>query len=72
MREGLADLADLSGGLLGPEVDGGAYPGCAELEGLLDRAEHDLVEPVGQGQQFVVVQFDDKRNAVGVATGHRS
>ena len=72
VREGLADLADLSGGLLGPEVDGGAYPGCAELEGLLDRAEHDLVEPVGQGQQFVVVQFGNKRDAVGVATGHRS
>ena len=67
-----ADLADLSGGLLGPEVDSGPYPGCAELEGLLDRTEHDLVEPVGQSQQFVVVQFGNKRDAVGEATGHRS
>ena len=68
--ERLAHLLDLPGGLLGSEVDGGPDAGRPEVVGLVHRAEHDLVELVRQGQQFVVVELHDERDAVGVAARH--
>ena len=70
--EGLAHLLDLAGGLVGPEVDGGADPGRPHVVRLVDGAEHDLVELVGVGQQLVVVELDDEGDAVGVAPRHRA
>ena len=69
LGEGLGDLLDLAGGLVGAEVDRGADAGRAEVVGLLDRAEHDLVELVRVRQQLVVVELHDERDAVGVARG---
>ena len=66
--KGLAHFLDLARGLVGAEVDGGTDTGGTQVVRLVDRAEHDLVELVGQRQQFVVVQLHDERDAVGVAT----
>ena len=66
-REGLGHLDDLPTGLGGAEVDRGAHRARAHVLGLLDGAEHDLVELVGQREQLVVVDLHDEGNAVGVA-----
>ena len=42
----------------------------AEVGGLADRAEHDLVVGVRVVQEVVVVELHDERDAVGVAPGH--
>ena len=69
--EGLGHLLDLAGGLLGAEVDGGPHSSRAQVVGLLDRSEHHLVELVGIGEQLIVVELDDERDAVGEPARHR-
>ena len=70
--EGLADLVQLARRLLGSEVDRRADTGGAQVVGLLDRAEHHLVELVRVGEQLVVVELDDERDAVRVAARHHA
>src|SRR4051794_1814569 len=65
--ERLAHLDDLAVRLGRAEVDGGADAGRPQVEGLLDRPEHDLVIFVRVGQQLVVVHLDDERDLVAVA-----
>src|SRR6266403_5429757 len=66
VREGLADFDDLTGALIGAEIDGGANCGSAEVVSLLHGAEEHLVEAIGEREQFVVIHLHDKRNFVGV------
>ena len=69
VREGLADFDDLAVALLGAEVDGGADSGRAHVIGFLHGAEENLVDLVGEGEQFVVIDLDDEGNFVGVLAG---
>ena len=64
LRERARHLLDLTIGTVGTEVDRRAHRDCADVPGLLDSAEHDLVELVRVGQQLVVVELDDERNSV--------
>ena len=65
--EGLADLLDLAPGFFGSEVDRRPDSGRAHVRRLFDLGEHDLVERVGVGEQFVVVQLYEKRDFVSVS-----
>ena len=67
--EGLADLDDLPGALLGAEVDGCADRSRAHLMGLFHGAEQDLVELVRVSQQLIVVHLHQERNLVRVLAG---
>ncbi len=67
----LADLLKLPHRLVGAEVDGGPDAGGAEVPGLLDRAELDLVVFGGEREQLVVVDLHDEGNPVGVAPRER-
>src|ERR1019366_10322934 len=58
------DLLELTISLVGTEVDRGSDRDRAEVPGLLDRAEHDLVELVRVGEQLVVVELDDELDAM--------
>ena len=69
--EGLGHLDDLSIRVLRTEVDGCPHRGGPEVPGLLDGAEHDLVEVVGIGQEFVVVDLDHEGDLVRVLPGDR-
>src|SRR5688572_32924639 len=70
--EGLADLFDLAGRLIRAEVDRRPDTGGTEVIGLLYRAEHHLVELVGECQELVVVELDDERDAVRIAPRHHA
>src|SRR2546427_2624577 len=48
--EGLADFHDLAAALVGAEIDGGANRGSAEVVGLLNGAEENLVGLIWEGQ----------------------
>ena len=65
-------LGDLATALGRTEVDRRADAGGSELMCSLDGAEHDLVVGGRVGQQLVVVDLDDERDAVGIAAGNRS
>ena len=67
--EGLADFDDLAAGLIGAEIDGGANRGGAHVVGLFDGAEEDLIGFVGEGEEFVVIDFYDEGNFVRVFAG---
>ena len=64
--EGLRHFLELPGAVVGSEVDRRADTRCAEVERLASGAEHHLVGLVGVGQELVVVDLDDERDAVGV------
>ena len=68
--ERFRDLLDLSRRLLGPKVDCGPDTARAQIVRLLHTPKHDLIKRVGVGHQFVVIDLDDERNAVRVATAH--
>ncbi len=69
-REGAADFHDLTVGLIGAEVNGGADSGCAHVPSLFYRAEKDLVELVGERKQLVVIDFYDEGDFVCVFAGN--
>jgi hypothetical protein len=48
------------------EIDRGADAGGAHVEGLLDAGETDLIVGVRIGNEFVVVELQDKRDLVRV------
>src|SRR5690606_5752051 len=54
------------------EVDGRADGDGAHVPSLLDGAPGDLLGLVGVGQELVVVELYDERNAVRVLAGHRA
>ena len=54
------------------EVDGGADGRRAHVVGCFDRAEQNLVELVGVGEQLVVVDLHEERDLVGVLAGDRA
>ncbi len=64
--EHVGDILDLLVGFIGAEVDCCADGGRAHLPALLDGAEGDLVEGVGVGHEFVVVELDEVGDLVGV------
>lgn len=57
--EGLCDFLELSVGVLGPPVDGGADTDGAHIVGIFDGAVEDLVVLIGIGEELVVVDFND-------------
>ena len=67
--KGFADFDDLAGGVIAAEIDGGSDGDGPHFPGLFDLTEHDLVEFVGVGHEFVVVDLDDEGDAVGVFAG---
>ena len=69
LGEQRAHLPDLAGALLRAEVDRRADADRAEVDGLADGGEGHLVAPVRVGEQLVVVELDDERDLVGIATG---
>ena len=72
LLEGLRHLLELAGAVVGPEVDRRADARSTEIERLASRAEHHLIGLVRIGQQFVVVDLDDERDAVGVLAADRT
>ena len=60
------DFDDLPRGVVAAEVNGRANRAGAEIPRIAHRAEHDLVELVRIGHEFVVVDLDHERNAVRV------
>jgi hypothetical protein len=72
VREGLADLDDLTGALVGAEIDSGPDGGSAHVVSLLNGAEEHLVEPIGEGEQFIVIDFHNERDFVGVLARDRT
>ena len=70
--EGDRDLLELAVRLVGAPVDRCADTDTADLEGLVDRGELDLVERVRGGQQFVVVELEDERDLVGIRSSDRA
>ena len=66
LGEGLGHLDDLAVGTLGAEVDGGPDAHRAEVGGLLDPDEQDLVVGVRVVEEVVVVQLDDERDPVHI------
>ena len=60
---------DLARAFLRAEVDRRTYTHRAEVDGLSNRREGHLVATVRVGQQLVVVELDDERDLVCVATG---
>jgi len=70
--EGAADFNDLTVALLGAKVDRGADSCGAHVVSLPDGAEENLVELVGEGEQFVVIDLYDEGNPVRVLAGHRA
>jgi hypothetical protein len=66
LGEGLADFDDLAAGLVGAKIDGGANGGGAHVVGLFDGAEENLIGFVGEGEEFVVIDFHDEGNFVRV------
>src|SRR5579863_3142829 len=51
-------------------VDGSADGHRAHIPGGLDGAEHGLVIPVGETEEFVVVYFDNERDTVRIFSAH--
>src|SRR5258708_1860011 len=70
MGEGLADFDDLAAALVGAEINRGTNGGCAHVVSLLDGAEKNLVGLIGEGEQLVVIHFDDEGNFVGIQAGN--
>ncbi len=64
--EGEADFDDLAVAIGAAEIDGGAHGGGAHVPGHFYGAEEDLVGFVGIGEEFVVIDFYEEGNFVGV------
>ena len=62
----------LAAALFRSKINSGAYSYRSHIPCFLDRTEHHLVVGRGIGQQFIVVQFDDKRNFMGVFASYRA
>ena len=65
--EGFCHLDHLAIAVGAAEINRRPHGHRAHIPGLLDRAEHDLLVRVGVGHQFVVVDLDDIRDAMGEA-----
>ena len=70
--EGGRDLRELTAAFGRSEIDRGAHGDGTHFPRLFDRTEQYLIVTVGVGQQFVVVDFYDERNLVGIAAGDGS
>lgn len=66
------NLLNLAARFLRTEIDGCPYRNRAHIERLLYAGIQRLVERIRITQRFVVVNFNEERNAVRVATGDRS
>src|SRR4030065_2963617 len=64
--EGSADLGNMAFRRWRTEIDGGAYGYRTEVETLFNTGEQDLIPFIGIAQQFVVVDFHNKRDVVSV------
>src|SRR5215469_4640197 len=72
LGEGMADFDDLAVGILGAEIDSGAHRGSTHVVGFLHGAEQNLVELIGVGEEFVVIDLHDEGNLVGVFPRNRA
>ena len=68
--KGIRDFRYLARGFIRTEINRSADGHRAEVVGLLHGAEQNLIELVRQSQQFVVIDFDDKGNLVGILAGN--
>ena len=72
MRKGLRNLDDLPRALVRAEINGRADRRGAHVIRLLHRAKKNLVEAVGERHKFVVIDFHNERNLVGVFARDRA
>ena len=70
--ECFCDFDQLARAFFRTEVDGRANSNRAHIPCLFDLTEHDLIMFVGIGQQFVVVDFDEEGDFVGILPRHRT
>src|SRR5438552_440908 len=68
--ERLGHLNNLAGTLVRTEINRGSHCSSAHVESLLDRSEHDLIKLIGVGQQFVVIDFYQEGDLMGVFASH--
>ena len=68
--EGLRDLDDFAMRIVRAEIDGRADRRRAHIVRFLDRPKQNLLETVGIGQQFVVIDLHDERNLMRVLARH--
>src|SRR5271157_277074 len=68
--ERMTNFNNLAIALLGAKINGGADRSRAHVISLLHRAEQNLIELVGVGEKFVVIDFHDERNPVGILAGN--
>jgi len=72
LGEGAAYFDDLPIGLVRTEINGCADGGRAHVPGFLHSPEKNLIEFVGKGEQFVVVELHDEGNFVRIFVSDRA
>src|SRR5262245_16043518 len=70
--EHLRDFLELPLRFLGAEVNGRAHPSASHFEGLFDVRETNLIVAVWIREEFIVIEFEQKRNLVRVLPRHRA
>src|SRR6202035_4805685 len=68
--EGFGDLFELAVAFGAAPIYRGANGYCARVPGAFYGAEQSLIIAIGQAKEFVVVELDDERDAVGVFAAH--
>ena len=72
LAKSLGDLLDLTVAVLRAVIDRCPNSYRTHIKGLLDTGKKDLVMFIGIGQEFIVVDLDDKRDFMGVFPGDSS
>src|SRR5690606_34499858 len=70
--KGFGHFHDLTFTFFRTEIDSRAYSSGAHVPSIFNVAKHDLVETIGIGNEFVVVDFDNKRNFMSIFSGYSS
>ncbi len=72
VSEGFGNFLDLPIAFRRTEIDGGTHRHRSHVKGLINGCKQDLVVFIWIGEQFVMVEFQNKRDLVGVFSGNRA
>src|SRR5690606_11585554 len=68
----IANLADLSATLIRPEINSRSDTLCAHGKCLINTGKQGLIMTVWVTEEFVVIQFKDEGQFVGILSSHRA